>query len=196
MPTFVGMTMDAWPSHQMTHLFPRGPLGWPGDRADTTSGVLQVKAWVARADQELMHLSLMPWGTGPVSCTSAAQVMHLETALPKSTHELHSVASAPGGNAMISVQKARRSARYRAAQQPTDPVTVILSTGMAGEAILPWAVIWLSDIFLFDVPGWSPWVLFGGPPALSLLARLIHWDLRTWSKQSLSASVSARSERA
>jgi hypothetical protein len=55
------------------------------------------------------------------------------------------------------------------------PIIVIFCTGLMAEFILPWAVIWLSNVFFFDIPGWSPWLLFGGPPALSLLAMLIHW---------------------
>ena len=78
----------------------------------------------------------------------------------------------------------------------TDITSVVVCTGLMAQLILPWAAIWLSDIFFFDVPAWSPWVLFGGPPALSLLAMLIHWDLRTWSKQPRRASVSARRARA
>jgi hypothetical protein len=97
---------------------------------------------------------------------------------------------------MISMRPARQSVSSRAAQEPTDPVTVILSTGLAAEVIVPWAVVWLSDILLFDFPTWSPWVVFGAPPVLSLLAMLIHWDLQKWSKQPLRASVSARRARA
>jgi hypothetical protein len=67
----------------------------------------------------------------------------------------------------------------------TGPIIVIFCVGLMAEFILPWAVIWLSDMFFFDIPGWLLWLLFGGPPALSLLAMLIHWALRTWSKQPL-----------
>lgn len=99
---------------------------------------------------------------------------------------------------MISVRQAWQPVRHRATEEPTDPVTVILSIGLAAEVILPWAVIWLSDLFFFDVPVWSHWVIFGGPPALSLLAMamLINWDLRTWSKQSVRVRVSAGTRRA
>jgi hypothetical protein len=72
-------------------------------------------------------------------------------------------------------------------RERTSPIIVIFCTGLMAEFILPWAVIWLSDMFFFDIPGWSLWLLFGGPPALSLLAMLIHWALRTWSKQPLHA---------
>jgi hypothetical protein len=67
----------------------------------------------------------------------------------------------------------------------TGPIIVIFCAGLMAEFILPWAVIWLSDMFFFDIPGWLLWLLFGGPPALSLLAMLIHWALGTWSKQLL-----------
>jgi hypothetical protein len=61
----------------------------------------------------------------------------------------------------------------------TSPIIVICCAGLMAEVILPWAVIWLSDMFFFEIPGWSLWLLFGGPPALSLAAVLIHWALRT-----------------
>jgi hypothetical protein len=62
----------------------------------------------------------------------------------------------------------------------TSPIIVIGCTGLMAEFILPWAAIWLSNMFFFDIPGWSLWLLFGGPPVLSLAAVLIHWALRTW----------------
>jgi hypothetical protein len=64
----------------------------------------------------------------------------------------------------------------------TSPIFVIFCTGLMAECILPWAVIGLSDMFSFDVPGWSLWLLFGGPPVLSLLA-MLRWALRTRPKQ-------------
>jgi hypothetical protein len=94
---------------------------------------------------------------------------------------------------MISLRQTRQSDKYREAQEPTDPVTVILFTGLVAEVILPWAVIWLSDMFFFDVPAWSQWVIFGGPAVLSLLPMLVYWDLRTWSKQPRRAGISAHS---
>jgi hypothetical protein len=74
---------------------------------------------------------------------------------------------------------ARENAMLR---ERISPIFVLFCTGLMAEFILPWAVIWLSEMFFFDIPGWSLWLLFGGPPALSLLAMLIHWALRTWSK--------------
>jgi hypothetical protein len=67
------------------------------------------------------------------------------------------------------------------------PIMVICCTGLMAELILPWVVIWLSDMFFFDIPGWSLWRLFSGPPALSLAAVLIHLALRIWLKQPPSA---------
>jgi hypothetical protein len=54
---------------------------------------------------------------------------------------------------------------------------------LMAEFILPWAAIWLSNIFLFHIPEWSLWLLFGGRPALSLLVMLTYWALRTWSSR-------------
>ena len=97
---------------------------------------------------------------------------------------------------MISLRQTRQSDKYRAAQEATDLVVVILFTGLVAEVILPWAVIWLSDMFFFDVPAWSQWVIFGGPVALSLLAALIRWDVRAWSQQPVHARISAHRWRA
>ena len=69
-------------------------------------------------------------------------------------------------------------------QERTNPIAVICFTGLVAEFVLPWAVIWLSDMFFLDIPKWSLWLLFGGPPALSLAAVLIHLALRTWLKAS------------
>ena len=60
---------------------------------------------------------------------------------------------------------------------------VVVCTALVAEFILPWAAIWLSDLFFFDIPPWLLWLLFGGPLALSLLVMLVHWILRRWSKQ-------------
>jgi hypothetical protein len=68
-------------------------------------------------------------------------------------------------------------------REQTNPIIVIFCAGLMAEFILPWAIIWFSDIFFFDIPAWSLWLLFGSPPALSLLAMLIHWALWTWPKQ-------------
>jgi hypothetical protein len=65
-------------------------------------------------------------------------------------------------------------------RERTSPVIVICCIGLMAEVFLPWAVIFLSNMFVFDVPGWSVRLIFGGPPALSLAAALIHWALRTW----------------
>jgi hypothetical protein len=65
----------------------------------------------------------------------------------------------------------------------TSPIIVICCIGLMVEFILPWAVIWLSNMFFIDISRWSLWLLFGGPAALSLAAILIHWALRIWSKQ-------------
>jgi hypothetical protein len=68
-------------------------------------------------------------------------------------------------------------------RERTSPIIVICCTGLMTELILSWVVIWLSDRFFFDIPGWSLWLLFSGPLALSLAAVLIHLTLRSWLKQ-------------
>jgi hypothetical protein len=93
---------------------------------------------------------------------------------------------------MMSLHQARQSVSDQTAQDRTDPITVIVATGLAAGVIVPWAVIWVSDLLFFDVPAWSQWVIFGGPATLSLLATLILWDGRTGSQPPVRARVAAR----
>jgi hypothetical protein len=87
-------------------------------------------------------------------------------------------------------QAGHQQVTYRARGRPIDPVIVILLAGLAAEIILPWAVLWLSDVFFFDIPAWSQWLVFGFPPALTVLAMLMQWALRTRSTQASRARVS------
>jgi hypothetical protein len=49
----------------------------------------------------------------------------------------------------------------------TNLIFVVVCTGLIAEYILPWAAIWLSDIFFYDIPPWLPWLLIGGPSHLA-----------------------------
>ena len=53
------------------------------------------------------------------------------------------------------------------------PGLVGMAVGLAGEVIVPWATIWLSDWLVFDVPHWALWPIFGGPIALGLSSALV-----------------------
>ena len=55
----------------------------------------------------------------------------------------------------------------------------ILALGIAGEVIVPWAVIELSDLVLFNVPFWALWPIFAGPLTLALATALVVWLVRT-----------------
>jgi hypothetical protein len=57
---------------------------------------------------------------------------------------------------------------------------VILSLGLAGEVIVPWAVIGLSNWLSFDVPFWALGPICGGPIALAVATALIVWLVHTW----------------
>jgi hypothetical protein len=57
---------------------------------------------------------------------------------------------------------------------PVSPLALIFFIGLFAESLLPWVMIWLSDTFSFDLPPWSRWPLFAGPPVLCLLGMLIH----------------------
>jgi uncharacterized membrane protein YdjX (TVP38/TMEM64 family) len=83
----------------------------------------------------------------------------------------------------------------QAQRQPADPIPVILATGVAAELILPWTVIWLSNVFMFDTPDWLRWLVFVAPLALGLLATLPYWVVRGWSRQPARAWTAARQGR-
>lgn len=57
-------------------------------------------------------------------------------------------------------------------------MTVILGAGMIAELVLPWALIGLSDLFLFDTPAWSVWAVFVTPPMITLVAVLTRLAIR------------------
>jgi hypothetical protein len=93
-----------------------------------------------------------------------------------------------GQNAVAPIRQTRQKAVvHRPGREPIDPVVVILCIGLAAELILPWAVIWLSDVFVFDIPAWLPWLVFGVPAALSLLAVLVYLTSRKRSQQPVRA---------
>ena len=58
------------------------------------------------------------------------------------------------------------------------PTITILVAGLILEVALPWAVMWLSDVFCFDIPGWSLWLVFGGPAVASFAAALARGVVR------------------
>ena len=70
-------------------------------------------------------------------------------------------------------------------QAPRDaafPMIATLLIGLVAEVALPWAVIWLSDALVFDVPAWSLWLIFGTSPVLTFLAVLIQLVMRRWQR--------------
>jgi hypothetical protein len=73
-----------------------------------------------------------------------------------------------------------------------DPIIGTLLAGLAAVVVVPWAVIWLSDALVFDIPAWSLWLVFGVPVALTFLAVLIQWVVRAWSRQAMGAATPAR----
>jgi hypothetical protein len=89
--------------------------------------------------------------------------------------------------AVRAVTRVGHQSAYRDPVEPIDPAIVILGIGLVAEIALPWAVIWLSDIFFFDIPAWSRWVVFGAPAALSVLATLIYWAFGNRQKQAARA---------
>jgi hypothetical protein len=91
--------------------------------------------------------------------------------------------------------KRKKSAMDRVRAEPAGVVMSILCAGLAIEAILPWVVIWLSDVFLFDIPAWSFWLVFGAPPALGVLALGLYYAVVAGSRQLSPASITAGGRR-
>lgn len=52
---------------------------------------------------------------------------------------------------------------------------IILASGVAGEVIVPWMVIVLSNWLSFDVPFWALGPIFAGPITLALATALVVW---------------------
>jgi hypothetical protein len=69
-------------------------------------------------------------------------------------------------------------AEIAATSAPTSPAVLILGAGAVAELVLPWALIGLSDLFLFDTPTWSVWTAFASPPAITLAALLTYHALK------------------
>jgi hypothetical protein len=69
-------------------------------------------------------------------------------------------------------------AEIAATSAPTSPAVLILGAGAVAEFVLPWALIGLSDLFLFDTPAWSVWTAFASPPAITLAALLAYHALK------------------
>jgi hypothetical protein len=78
---------------------------------------------------------------------------------------------------------------------PAGVVILIFCVGLALEATLPWAMIWLSDLFVFDTPAWSRWLVFGAPVVLSVLALVLYQALGTGSRQLRPASITTEPRR-
>lgn len=58
-----------------------------------------------------------------------------------------------------------------------ETLATILALGIAGEVIVPWAVIELSNLVFFNVPFWALWPIFAGPITLALATALVVWLL-------------------
>jgi hypothetical protein len=83
-------------------------------------------------------------------------------------------------NPATTVRQGRHRPRtYQAPRSPADPIIVTLLVGLVTEAVLPWAAIWISDVFVFDIPIWSLWVVFSVPPVLTGLVVLIQSSRRS-----------------
>ncbi|HUB49560.1 MAG TPA: hypothetical protein VMB73_31695 [Acetobacteraceae bacterium] len=57
-------------------------------------------------------------------------------------------------------------------------VEIILAGGIAGEVIVPWMVIVLSNWLSFDVPFWALGLIFAGPITIAFGTALGVWLAR------------------
>ncbi len=89
----------------------------------------------------------------------------------------------------------RNPATDRARGGPNGVLVLIFCVGLALEATLPWAMIWLSDEFVFDTPAWSSWLVFALPAVLTVLALVLYEILRAGSRQLSPAPISTRQRR-
>jgi hypothetical protein len=80
----------------------------------------------------------------------------------------------------VAVAEHNGASRGEQGERPISVTTLILFLGVAGELVIPWVVIWLSNVFLFDVPPWLTWLSFGGPLGIGLFAMLAYWTLGAW----------------
>jgi hypothetical protein len=74
-------------------------------------------------------------------------------------------------------------------------VVLIFCIGLALEATLPWAMIWLSDEFVFDTPAWSSWLVFALPAVLTVLVLVLYEILRARSGQLSPTPIRIRQHR-
>ncbi len=63
-------------------------------------------------------------------------------------------------------------------RQPRLSIFAILSINVVIDGLLPWALIWLSNAFLFDLPAWSAEALLAASLTVSTLIISASW-LRT-----------------
>ncbi|HTB46000.1 MAG TPA: hypothetical protein VK741_20435 [Acetobacteraceae bacterium] len=89
----------------------------------------------------------------------------------------------------------RKPAKDRARGRPDGVVVLIFCIGLALEATLPWAMIWLSDEFVFDTPAWSSWLVFALPAVLTVLVLVLYEILRARSGQLSPTPIRIRQHR-
>jgi hypothetical protein len=95
----------------------------------------------------------------------------------------------------VTIEPHQNRAQSAPGPGPCPTPTLVLGFGLAGEVIVPWSVIWLSDVLLFDVPTWALWPLFAGPAALAALTLLIRQSVHVaarWMARSRRPAPNAR----
>jgi hypothetical protein len=132
-------------------------------------------------------------GFPPVAVrVTASQLRQSERTGPRTRPDGQSRTPIPTKLPKLAMYPARRATAYRARRGPAGAVMLILSAGLALEAILPWVVLWLSDVFFFDTPAWSRWLVFGVPPVLCVLALLLYRVLDASHERLCHATVAMR----
>ncbi len=59
-------------------------------------------------------------------------------------------------------------------------VGAILAVAVTAEVVLPWVLIEISNLFVFDIPSWSLWAIYAGPPLVAAVAVVVEMVLARW----------------
>ena len=59
------------------------------------------------------------------------------------------------------------------AAKKSDSTIAFLSVFLTIQAALPWILLWLADVFVFDIPAWSVQAVAGSSLVMTLVAGLM-----------------------
>ncbi len=59
-------------------------------------------------------------------------------------------------------------------------ISAILAVAVTAEVVLPWVLIEISNLFVFDIPDWSLWAIYVGPPLVAAFVVGVEMVLARW----------------